>query len=116
MEEKENNLIDEAIKATTGSAENATQEIILAADSLPDVLPLLPLTERPIFPGMMLPVMLPPGPFAKAAGAAASSDYQAVGLVLTKEAVSMETLPESPELYSYGTAAKILKTESPDGE
>jgi len=116
MEEKDNNLIDEAIKATTGSAEKATQEIILAADSLPDVLPLLPLTERPIFPGMMLPVMLPPGPFAKAAGAAASSDYQAVGLVLTKEAVSMETLPESPELYSYGTAAKILKTESPDGE
>jgi len=116
MDEKENNLIDEVIKATMGSAEKTTQEIILAADTLPDVLPLLPLTERPIFPGMMLPVMLPPGPFARAAGAAASSDYQAVGLVLTREAVSMETLPESPELYSYGTAAKILKTESPDGE
>ena len=86
-------------------------DLILAADSLPDVLPLLPLTERTAFPGMLLPVMIPPSPLAEAAYTAGTSGPQAIGLVLTKKSLPTGVLPKSPELYSYGTAAKILKAQ-----
>ncbi len=94
-----------------GATQQENLGLVLAADSLPDILPLLPLSQRPAFPGMLLPVMLPAGPFADAAYAAATSENKAIGLVLTKELLSQDALPESPELFSFGTAAKILKSQ-----
>jgi ATP-dependent Lon protease len=92
-------------------AEGTVLEVVLASDSLPDILPLMPLTQRPAFPGMLLPVMLPAGPAADAAYAAATSEHKSIGLVLTKTTFSSEELPPSPELYGYGAAAKILKSQ-----
>lgn len=105
--------------------ENATHEgftaqvpprldMVLAADSLPDIIPLLPLTQRPTFPGMLLPVLLPKGPFAEAAHKAATSEHKAIGLVLTREILAPEALSENPKLYNYGVAAKILKFQKTD--
>jgi len=96
---------------TRDTLNNEVKEVVLASESLPDVLPLLPLTHGPVFPGMLLPIVLPPGPFAEAADAAASSVHSAVGLVFVKNSPSDESLPESPDIYSFGTAAKILKTQ-----
>ncbi|MBW2203279.1 MAG: endopeptidase La, partial [Deltaproteobacteria bacterium] len=111
MVDKKDDIINETAEEISGTAPPGGLEVVLAADSLPDLLPLLPLTQRPAFPGMLLPVILPPGPFAEAAYAAAKSEHKAMGLVLTKESLAPDSLPESPELYSYGTAAKILKSQ-----
>jgi ATP-dependent Lon protease len=107
MTKKKNDMVREA-------AQQENMKVVPAAEYLPDVLPLIPLTQRPVFPGMLLPLLLSAGPFAEAAMAAASSEYKAIGLVLTKEASSLDSLPESPELYGYGTGAKILKSQSTD--
>jgi len=89
-------------------------EVVRATDSLPDLLPLLPLTQRSAFPGMLLPIMLVSGPVAEAAYVAATSEHQSIGLVLTKKVLPVEKLPKSSELYSYGVAAKILKSKKTD--
>jgi ATP-dependent Lon protease len=95
----------------TDGTEGTVLEVVLASDALPDILPLMPLTQRPAFPGMLLPVLLPAGPAADAAYAAATSEHKSIGLVLTKAPFSSEELPPSPELYGYGAAAKILKSQ-----
>ncbi|MBW1851303.1 MAG: endopeptidase La [Deltaproteobacteria bacterium] len=114
MIDKVNDTVNETASGIFDAAKQASTEVVLAANSLPDILPLLPLTLRPAFPGMLLPVMLPAGPFAEAAFAAASSDHKAIGLVLTKKTLPTNSLPESPALYGYGTAAKIIKTQKTD--
>ena len=53
------------------SVQSENTRIVLASDFLPDLLPLLPMPQRPAFPGMFLPIMLPAGPLAEAAIAAA---------------------------------------------
>lgn len=111
MTEKESEIIINPEEKRSDSAGSVDKEIVLAADYLPDVLPLLPVTLRPAFPGMLLPVILPAGPYAEAASAAASSEYKAVGIVLTKEASSSASMSKPPELFSYGSAAKILKSQ-----
>ena len=114
MPEKKDAVRTDSMKEMADAAKDAKLDLILAADSLPDVLPLLPLTERTAFPGMLLPVMIPPGPLAEAAYKAGTSGSQAIGLVLTKKSLPAGALPESPKLYSYGTAAKILKAQKTD--
>ena len=96
------------------SVQSEDTGIVLAADYLPDLLPLLPMQHRPAFPGMLLPIMLPAGPFAEAAIAAAKSEYKAVGLVLAREPFSPESLSGYPELFKFGAAAKILKSQKTD--
>jgi len=111
MNDKKDAMADDTAKNIFETARPPGMEVVLAADSLPDILPLLPLTQRPAFPGMLLPVMLPSGPFAEAAYAAATSEHKALGLVLTQKPLPVDSLPESPELYGYGTATKILKSQ-----
>lgn len=114
IEKKDEMANNDTAEKKSSAAIQGGLEIVLAADSLPDILSLLPLTQRPAFPGMLLPVMLPAGPFAEAAYAAATSENKALGLVLTKEPLTQDSLPESPKLYGYGTAVKILKVHKTD--
>ena len=114
MTDTSDEIITEKADEMSESAPQADLGLVLAADSLPDVLPLLPLSERPAFPGMLLPVVIPNGPIAEAAYASATSGAQAIGLVLTKKSLPAESFPDSPEFYSFGTASKILKAQKTD--
>ena len=116
MVNKKDDMGDPKATATPNTEQQSGMGLVLSADSLPDVLPLIPITERPAFPGMLLPIMILKGPVADAAYAAATTGSQAVGLVLTKKAVSPSSLPDAPELYSYGAAAKILKVQKAENE
>lgn len=111
MTEKKDDIPTGKAKEVSDTERQAGLGLVLAADSLPDILPLLPITERPAFPGMLLPIMILKSPVAKAAYEAATTGSQTVGLVLTKKSAPPVSLPESPELYSYGAAAKILKVQ-----
>ncbi|MBN2062808.1 MAG: endopeptidase La [Deltaproteobacteria bacterium] len=102
-----------ANKEKNEQVENSSNtEIILAEEFLPDILPLLPLTQWPVFPGIFLPMLVPKGPLAEAIQAVASSEHHAAGLILTKEPTSLESLAGYPELFSYGTAAKLVKIQT----
>lgn len=109
MNRKEKDGVKEMTEKEAQRGLNAGLEVVLAADSLPDILPILPLTQRPAFPNMLLPVLLPAGPFAEAAYKAADSEHKAMGLVLTKMQLAPAELKESPDLFQMGVAAKILK-------
>ena len=91
--------------------------IVLASKALPDRIHLLPAGTKPVFPGLMFPVVLPPGPEAEVVKTVAETvPERIVGVVLTKD----ETTSEDGEvvhrnLYRIGTAARILKVQENGG-
>lgn len=105
-----NNNTDRKFRHQEGNKINT--EIVLAEEFLPDIIPILPLTQWPVFPGIFLPILVPKGPLAEAVQSLASSEHHTAGLVLTREPTSIESLTEYPELFSYGTAAKVVKIQT----
>ncbi len=94
--------------------------IVLAAHEMPDRILLLPAGSKPVFPGLLFPAILTPGPAADVLKLAAREvPGRIVGLVLAKK--EPEGAPESADgvrrhdLYSIGTAARILKLQETEG-
>ncbi len=94
-------------------AAEAGAKLILASKDLPDRIYLVPTSAKPVFPGLMFPVMLGPGREADTLKAVAQQvPDRIVGFVLTKEEKTSddgETL--SRRLYRMGTAVRILRLE-----
>ncbi len=96
--------------------EEQGQEIILASQVLPDRLYLLTAETKPVFPGLMFPVVFGPGPDADVVQTVASDVPERIlGIVLTKTAAEQEegTVIQR-QLYRVGTAARILKLQESD--
>ncbi len=88
-------------------------QIIPADQILPARLFVLPLHGKPIFPGLLTPMMLPSASDADTVEKAISAD-SFLGLVLTKSADTEN--PSAEDLYTVGTAAKIVRRINlPDG-
>ncbi len=88
-------------------------QIIPADQILPARLFLLPLHGKPIFPGLLTPLMLPSASDADTVEKAISAD-SFLGLVLTKSGDTEN--PSAEDLYTVGTAAKIVRRINlPDG-
>ena len=94
--------------------ENESQRMIIPADSiLPNRLVIVPLSGKPMFPGIFTPVMIRDRDDI-AAVEEAMNDNSMVGLVLTKS--EDEEDPTAEDLHEIGTAAKIAKRINlPDG-
>ncbi|TVQ19934.1 MAG: endopeptidase La, partial [Spirochaetaceae bacterium] len=93
---------------------NQTQQMIIPAESiLPNRLVIVPITGKPMFPGVFTPVMIRDRDDIAAIEQAISSDGM-IGLVLTRtEDVEQAT---GDDLHTVGTAAKIAKRINlPDG-
>jgi ATP-dependent Lon protease len=92
------------------------RQIIPADQILPNKLFILPLSGKPIFPGIFTPVMIQSGEDIEVIDRAVSGDSM-IGLLLTKDTPQeqngdMETI----EFYQVGTVAKIVKKINlPDG-
>ncbi|RME90830.1 MAG: endopeptidase La [Candidatus Hydrogenedentota bacterium] len=88
-------------------------KIVPVDQLLPDELFIVPLKFRPIFPGLVTPLMIPPGPLAESVeNVIKKSPY--IGLLLQKDENVKELSVEN--LYSVGTAARVLKKmKLPDG-
>ncbi len=115
-EKKDNFVSPEVVADDTPSADKT--RIVLAAKAMPDKLYLIPNEGKPIFPGIMFPVIMPPGPRADTLRKVAETvSERVVGFVLTKseeEATDGKTVQH--ELYRIGTAARIVRMqETPDG-
>ncbi len=94
--------------------ENESQRMIIPADSiLPNRMVIVPLSGKPMFPGIFTPVMIRDRNDI-AAVEEAMNDNGMVGLVLTKSEDDED--PTGEDLHEIGTAAKIAKRINlPDG-
>ena len=88
-------------------------ELITMDQNLPNRLYLIPIRYRPIFPGIVTPLIISQGRFTDAIDKVLN-DTRTVGLVLIKDDDKEEI--DAGDLYDYGTAVKILKKINlPDG-
>ncbi len=117
--------IIEDVEVETGDEESSKKkddagpaEIVVADTLLPDVLPLVPLFDRPLFPKMMAPVVVGKNEQSKALIKAVESASNYVGLILVKSEMGAAPpqpgenlpLPESvDDLHKIGVVAKVLQ-------
>ena len=88
-------------------------EVVLARDALPRALLILPITSRPMFPGLIVPLVYEHPDLRHAVEDLAESGNQYLGLLLTKE----EFGPLIPaNLYQVGVAATIRRAFKIPGE
>ncbi|MDR0552011.1 MAG: endopeptidase La, partial [Spirochaetaceae bacterium] len=87
-------------------------QIVPIDQILPPRLPLVPLTGRPIFPGIFTPILIGTQPEVKMIEEVVSGDA-IIGLVLIRKEEEKQTVDG---LYRIGTAARIVKKINlPDG-
>jgi len=88
-------------------------ELVAIDHVLPSRLYLIPIRYRPIFPGIVTPLIISQGRFTDTIDRVLN-DTRTIGLVLIKDDDKDEI--DSKEIYRYGTASRILKKINlPDG-
>ena len=88
-------------------------ELVSIDHVLPESIYIIPIRYRPIFPGIVTPLIISQGRFADVIDKIIH-ESRTIGLVLIKDDDKDEI--ETEDLYSFGTAAKILKRINlPDG-
>ena len=96
------------------SAADASKEaqLVRAEEVLPEQLTLLPLSNRPLFPGLVVPLVYEGDEMGEIVRNLAASHEQHVGLVLVRD----EDAPYAPEnLYEVGVVARIAKAVEIEG-
>ncbi|MCU0846978.1 MAG: endopeptidase La [Spirochaetes bacterium] len=88
------------------------KQLILAREILPDVIPIIPISQRPIFPGMMIPLVLTGDVMINTASSIMESEKKIGGVVLVKGQQGETAV--SSDLYEVGVSAKILKVTPVD--
>lgn len=80
-----------------------------------NTLSLIPLTRRPFFPGMLIPLLVEPGPFYESLKLAVKNRIKVLGLVLTKkENIDLQKVTIK-DLYPVGVAARIVRINPLEG-
>lgn len=105
-------IMTDGVESEKTVPETAAAPLILAADILPDNIPILSIRPRPLFPGLPVPleVGLEQVPSIQHAMEFSS---KTVGIVLVRDPGGEESLDN---LYRVGVAAKILRVFHGDGE
>ncbi len=108
--------LDNTSEDAQASEGNGASNLVLASASLPDRIFLLPSTSKPVFPGLVFPVMLNPGHGAELLKQVVSQvSERVVGVVLSRSQELDTSEPIEPEqLYRVGTAVRILKYQETD--
>ena len=92
---------------------SAEDEVKLSQEELPPVVPLLPMRNTVLFPGMVIPITVGREKSLRLARDCSNSD-EPIGVVAQRDN-SVED-PTIKDLYRVGTVARILKTLNiPDG-
>jgi ATP-dependent Lon protease len=88
-------------------------ELLSIDPAMPERLYIIPIRYRPIFPGIVTPLVISQGRFTDAIDKVLKKS-RTIGLVLIKDDEKDEVKPD--DLFMFGTAAKILKKVNlPDG-
>jgi ATP-dependent Lon protease len=88
------------------------QKLVLARDVLPTQLPIIPITDRPLFPKMTVPMILDDEPLVKMMIEIAESESRFVGIVLQRPTEGDEPR-EGPvrtaDIYETGVVAEVIR-------
>ncbi len=87
-------------------------DLVLINPILPEKLTIIAISQRPIFPGMMIPLMLTGEAMIETATAIIESEHKIGGAVLIEH--QHDGMAKSRDLYKIGTAIKILKVTPVD--
>ncbi|MFH0976210.1 MAG: endopeptidase La [Spirochaetota bacterium] len=110
---KDEVILDDEIQIDQIEADLYGSELVSIDHVLPAQLYIIPIRYRPIFPGIVTPLIISQGKFSEAIDKVIDSS-RTIGLVLLKED-DIDNI-NIKDLYSFGTAAKILKKINlPDG-
>ena len=93
--------------------------VIPARYAFPDVLPILPLLNRPLFPKMMVPLTVEDAALKELVTKTVQSPAKFIGLVLAREPATAEERPiprKAAELYGVGVLAEILQANQSSTE
>ncbi|MBN2040937.1 MAG: endopeptidase La [Spirochaetes bacterium] len=91
---------------------NEPKALILQDEILPDILPIIPITQRPIFPGMMIPIIVTGEKMINTMNAILATESKIGGIVLTLN--TAEKSAASDVLYKVGVSARIIKVTPVD--
>lgn len=88
----------------------APSALVVVSEILPTHIPIIPIDERPIFPGLPLPLIFNGKPFVKLFQKMKEKEQHIIGLCLTKdpEDESKEEIG-TKDLFEVGTAIKVVK-------
>ncbi len=96
-----------------GATPSPTDEhgIILARDVMPSSLPIIPLSSRPLFPKMTVPMVIDDPHLVNLFIERAKAQEKYVGLVLRREGAEAGAplAADHPRLYHFGVVAEILQ-------
>ena len=104
----------ETVRIEAGE-EHEEASLIRPGEHIPGLLVALPLSQRPVFPTMMLPLVIPEGRLADAVGFAVKQHNGYVGLFLTHEPLEDGSAYTSKDLHRVGCAAHVLKVQEHEG-
>jgi len=92
----------------------AASELVRAQDILPGTIPILPQSERPFFPGQVIPLLLDPDTWESTIRLAQENANSVIGLLLADTDRPEQTTLK--DFYKMGTAARIHRTGRVDGK
>jgi ATP-dependent Lon protease len=107
-EQKENEITEES-----PDREKQDTSLVVAAEVLPQYLPIIPLKMRPTFPGILIPLVIKGAEKVRTIKQVMESGDRTIGLVLAKDMEGDET-PDN--LHRVGVAAKVLQIVHADEE
>ena len=84
------------------------------AETIPEVLPILPLYDAALFPKMVLPLVVMQGESVKLVDEAMAKD-RIIGLIVSKKPEEKKS-PDKEDLAAVGTSALILKMAKSEDE
>jgi len=93
----------------TPEQENASGEIVRAADVLPAEIPVLPQGSRPFFPGQVMPLLVDSDPWEETIRLVQESQHGILGLALVKPDRVSEA--SAQDFYTMGTACRIHRVQ-----
>ncbi|MBF0286819.1 MAG: endopeptidase La [SAR324 cluster bacterium] len=85
------------------------KSIVIAADIFPDVLPIFPIFDRPLFPKMMVPIIVAENDAKKIVRKALEASPSYLGLVLAKSQPNVRSLQRKEDLHTIGVVGKIVQ-------
>ncbi|MBN1497865.1 MAG: endopeptidase La [Spirochaetes bacterium] len=88
--------------------QNESGQLIVAKDILPESLFVIPISHRPIFPGMMIPIVLTGDFMIDTANKILETEHKIGGVVLARE-LRESGAPRSEDLYEVGVTIKVLR-------
>ncbi|HFD79996.1 MAG TPA: endopeptidase La [Gammaproteobacteria bacterium] len=97
----------------TATDDSAASELVRAKDVLPSAIPILPLAERPFFPGQAIPLLVNPEIWSDTIEAAQSRANGVIGLLLARTRRAEEAGPD--DFFRMGTACRIHRITLVDG-